>query len=378
MVTDKGRKQNRIFLAGALVVFALLLASCSTTVSKPGIPANEFKPPEIYEQRREDAIKMREEVAQLSQVHENNVFKTVDGVPMYKVGPADLLRIVFYERSKPIETLVQVQPDGTISYSFIEDLNVQGFSTREVDDALTQRLKRYVKDVRLDVFVKEFNSKQALLFGEIFIRAVAATTTGPGQYELEGKTSILDLIVKAGGYIPESSDLKSVSVLRGDDKFVVNLYDVIFKGDVSQNIIIEDGDVVTVPELPNYGERVYVFGEVQQVGVYPHKSCRDLLAAVANAGGFTRTAVEAETKIVRGYNRLKDPVVITADLKKLFHDGDVSQNVDLEDGDLVFVPRSVIGDINEWLANTVPLLDYLFYPGQFRDYYSDTNFMRLK
>ncbi len=57
----------------------------------------------------------------------------------------------------------------------------------------------------------------------------------------------------------------------------------------------------------------------------------------------------------------------------------MAQNATLEDGDVVYVPRTVIGDINEFIVNTVPLLDYMLYPGKYRDaYFNPDTMLRFK
>lgn len=43
----------------------------------------------------------------------------------------------------------------------------------------------------------------------------------------------------------------------------------------------------------------------------------------------------------------------------------------------MYVPRRVIGDINEFILNTTPLLEYLLYPGTFRNMYSNEKYMRF-
>ena len=58
--------------------------------------------------------------------------------------------------------------------------------------------------------------------------------------------------------------------------------------------------------------------------------------------------------------------------------GDIAQNVRLRNGDIVWVPRILIGDINEFIRNTIPLLDYLLIPGRYRDAYGTYDMMRLK
>ncbi len=126
--------------------------------------------------------------------------------------------------------------------------------------------------------------------------------------------------------------------------------------------------MVTVPELPFYGERIYVFGEVNRQGIYRLKDAPDLLAAMAQAGSYTLIAVRSDVKIIREYKeRGGKPVILSANLDQILKQGDLAQNIKLKDGDLVYVPRRTIGDINEFLANTTPLLQYIYGAGQARD-----------
>ena len=52
-------------------------------------------------------------------------------------------------------------------------------------------------------------------------------------------------------------------------------------------------------------------------------------------------------------------------LKALLRKADLRQNVGLQDGDSVYVPRMRIGDINNWIENITPLLDIVLWPGEF-------------
>jgi polysaccharide export outer membrane protein len=181
----------------------------------------------------------------------------------------------------------------------------------------------------------------------------------------------------AGGYTKDA-DIKKVKLVRGEEIYHINLYDIIYRGDVEQNIIIDDGDVVDVPELPRYGERVYVLGEVNRQGIYPLEDVPDLLAAISSAGSYTRTAVEENTIIIRGYQPGKEPMILTADINAILKRGEIGQNIPLMQGDVVYVPRSTIGDINEFIINTIPLLDYLLYPATYRDEYGSYEQLRFK
>jgi len=224
------------------------------------------------------------------------------------------------------------------------------------------------------VSVVTYASKSALLFGQINI--LQTGKSGPGKYPLTGKSTILDLIVAAGG-ATKDADLKNVELISKGKRYTINLYEAMLKGDMRQNVVVDNGDMITVPELYNLAERVYVFGEVNNVGIYAYKEAYDLLAALGLAKGFTGSAVKQDVKIIRGYGQGEPPIVLTANLDTLLKQGDISQNLKLVNGDVVYVPRTVVGDLNEFIRNTTPLLEYLLYPGTYRDTYSDPDRLRI-
>lgn len=337
------------------------------------IPVKEYQEQKDVIDASPGSQEMLEKISNLSRVTRNEVFTEEWGMPEYIIGPGDVLELTFWEANKPVKYETTVRSDGCISYSFLDDVKVSGMTRRQVDQILTQGLSKYIRNVRIDVVVLKYESKSALLFGEINI--LQTGKSGPGKYMLQGKTRILDLVVMAGG-ATKNSDLKNVDLIREGERYRLNLYDAMFKGDLTQNVVIDNGDLVTVPELPELGERVYVFGEVNNEGIYAYEEAYDLLAALLRAGGCTRTAVETDIKIIRGYGKGK-PIVLSASLNDILKKGDVSQNIHLIDGDVVYVPRTTIGDINEFIVNSTPFLEYLFYPARYRDAYSDTTRMRF-
>lgn len=358
-----------------LLLLIVLPNGCSKTIQ--GTPVKDLHLLTLTREVSSKSLAMKEELARMSKVTENAVFTEKRGYPEYKIGPLDILEITFRAGSEHKTDIVMVRSDGTISYSFVDDLPVENLTVREVDEELAERMSGFVRNPRIDIIVKEFRSKNALVMGEVGTFRYAHYKAGSGRFYLNGRTNILDLLVMAGGYTRDA-DIKKVKLIRGDKIFYVNLYDIIYRGEVEQNIIIDDGDVVDVPELPVYGERVYVLGEVNRQGVYSLKDTPDLLAALSFAGSYTRIAVEENTVIIRGYQPGKKPLILTADINAILKKGDIGQNIPLMNGDIVYVPRSRIGDINEFIVNTIPLLDYLLYPGKYRDAYGRYEHLRFK
>jgi len=355
-----------------LILFLLFsLSSCSSSTAIQGTPVNQVATLEDRVQvTRMQTERNLDALARMSEVKENSVFETVAGIPEYRVGAGDILEISSYNGDKVTLTSVTVDSRGRISYSFLDHLKVDGLTSSEVEELLTSRLSAYVRAPRISVLVKEFNSKSANIIGEFSsLRNVSYGRGGSGRINLKGKTPLTDLIALGGGYTL-NADIKNVKLVRKGQSYLINLYDIIEKGDENQNVIIDEGDVVNIPELPTYGERVYVLGEVYNQGIYPLKEAQDLLAALALAGNTNRLAKEENTLIVRGYEPGKPPQVLMADVKSLLRKADISQNVRLKDGDLVYVPRMLIADINDWIVNMTPLLNLILYPGQFEDYYA--------
>ncbi len=308
-------------------------------------------------------------------VEANGVYRVVSGVPQYIIGPGDVLEISLWEGTEEKKHTVTVRPDGNISISFLEDLKVAGLTAIEVDQLITQRLTRFVKHPRVDVLVKEYNSKETSLFGEINV--LETGVSGSGNYPLKGKATILDLLVSAGG-VKTTGDLKGVKLIREGKTYNLNLYKAMFEGDVGQNVILNSGDVVIVPELSTLADKVIVLGEVDEPGVYSFKHEIDLAAAVGLAGSYLIDAVEESTLVIRrDPNNPARPMVFRANLKRLLRKGDFSQNITLQSGDIVYVPRSYIKDVSHFVSLLMPVLDFLVYPATYRDLYTTGGGLRI-
>ena len=395
------RRLKNATLATILVLAAASLSACSSYIphafEAKGVPVKTLKPSAEDVAAAEKARQQQEkEIAAMASVTGNSSFTERRGTPEYLLGPGDVLKITFWEGAKSTEYIADVRSDGKISYAFMDDIPVSGRTVGELYEALMEGLRQYIRVPRLEVVVKEYKSKPVLLFGQI--NKISPGPSGPGKYALKGKTTILDLIVSAGGPVTGrgstftgtgqtqvvvgeeggNADLRNVELLRKGKRYTLNLYDVMFKGDASQNVIVDAGDIVTVPELPVFGERVYVLGEVNTQGIYRLKDASDLLASLSLAGGPTRLAVKSDIKIIREYMESKGaPVILSASYDDITKKGDISQNVALRNGDIVWVPRILIGDINEWIVNSLPLLDYLLKPAAYRDAYGDPTQMRF-
>ena len=372
---EKRNFRTLLFLLHFLTV--LTIQSCYSGTAVKGIPVNELpKAKAEVAARRLLSLEEREQLAKWSEVKENKVFKEINGIPDYRIGPLDILEINLRTGATVKSEIIRVDSRGMIYYSFFDAVDVTGLTVSQLDDLLTKKLSAYIKRPRIDILVKEYNSKSALLLGEISsLRAGAYGKSASGKINLKGKVSLLDLIAQAGGYT-EQADIKGLKLIREGKSYRINLYDIIERGDEKLNIIIDDGDVIDIPDRGEFMERVYVMGEVMSQGVYELKSADNLLAAIALAGNVTSLAVEKNTLIVRSQGIGKKPLVMMSDMDALLRKGDLSQNIRLRDGDLVYVPRMLIGDVNDFIKNTDPLLNFLFWPDKYKSTYYIKDYLK--
>ena len=351
----------KTLIATCLLLMALMILACGTMAVK-GTPVKELvaTKPELEEMKKmKKAQKL--ELAKMSQVTENSVFETIDGIPEYRIGPLDILEINSRVGESSVTTLVTVNGLGKINFSFLDNLKAAGLTPTQLDALLTKELSAYIRNPRIDVMVKKYRSKSALALGEFsLLRGGSGSQTGSGKLFLEGKTTLMDFIALGHGYTVKG-DIRRLKLIRKGKTYVINVYSIIEQGNENLNVIIDAGDTVDIPELPEVGEKVFIMGEVEDQGVYDLKDAEDLLSAIALAGKFTDEAKEENTLIVRATEVGKKPLVMMADCEALLERADLSQNIPLRDGDLVYVPRMVIGDINKWIRNLDPVLDWVFW-----------------
>jgi len=363
-----------------LVALATLCGGCGVTFAAKGTPVGEV--PELKVDQAAFVTRgeiERETLEGMSNVKENHVFKLVDGLPEYRVGALDILAITSRLGEELKVTDVVVNNRGLISFSFVDDLMVAGLTAREIDDLLTESLKNYLRHPRIDVLVKEHRSKKASLLGEV--ASLRQDTTGvalpSGKVTLTGRTTLVELISKASGYT-QSADLRNVRLIREGRSYDINVFDIIEQGQHWLNVVVDDGDIVDIPELPEGGRKVYVMGEVNKQGVYDVRVADTVLAALAAAGMTKSLAYEQSTLIVRADPAGGKPLIMSANVENLLEQGDLSQNIALREGDLVYVPREVIGDINEWIATHTPLIDFvLAYPRRTQGAYFYREYLKL-
>jgi len=214
------------------------------------------------------------------------------GAPyFYTVAPQDVLRITVWnhpELNNPSGVLNDLQgrvvnADGTFFYPYVGRIRAAGRTVDAIREELASKLSKYLVDPQVDVAVLNYRGKRAFILGQVEKPGPVPVTDVPLR--------ITDLVSYAGGLKPEA-DLRRANLLRAGKTVPVDLYALYYEGDISQNIRVEPGDILTVVE--NRYNKIFVLGEVTkpQSLVMPRGKL-SLAEAVSDAGGFNPLTANA-------------------------------------------------------------------------------------
>jgi polysaccharide export outer membrane protein len=277
----------------------------------------------------------------------------------YKLGVGDVLTIGVWDHPElTIPAAVQrsaefdgfkVQPDGTITFAYAPKVPALGMTVSQVREELVKRLSRVIEDPQIDVKVVSFISQKVYVTGEVKQPGVFPVTETP--------LTLIDAITQAGG-LNERADWKTVTFTRGNDTEVIRLDDFYSKGDISQNRLLQHGDVVHVSR--NDQRNVYVLGDVKRAGtVEINRYGLNLAEALSEVGGIDERSADANGIFVLRKRDLERDGVI-ADVYQLHAKNIASlvlaEQFELGPQDIVYVTSAPLARWNKVISLLLPAL----------------------
>jgi len=252
----------------------------------------------------------------------------------YRLQPTDVISITVHNQPD-LATKTRVTKDGHISFPLLGKVEVKGMTVPEVEQELKTLLEKdYLVSAQVMVFIEEYHSRQISVMGEV---------KSPGKYDLpsEKPISLMQAIGMAGGFTKEG-DVKNVSVMRiedGEQKVIkINTKDITIRGEKDKDIMMEAGDVISVPEGFS---QVSVLGEVNKPGKYdmPQEKSMTLLEAIAMAEGFTKYADVTKVKVMRVEDGAAKMTMVI-NIKDITDRDDKGKDIVMKAEDIVYVPES--------------------------------------
>lgn len=287
----------------------------------------------------------------------------------YQVGVGDVLNVTVWEHPElttpagsyrtAAESGNQVHPDGTIFYPYVGKIKVVGLTINQIRQQLTNRLANYIMDPQLEVSVVSYKSKKAYITGEV---------KTPGQQFISNiPLTLLDAVNNAGG-LSDNADWNRVTITHAGRDEIVSLEALIQRGDLTQNRLLNNGDIVHIPR--NDTQKVFIVGEVNKPQFLTiGRNGMTLMEAISASGGIDKFASDATgIFVIRGMREGKETVITNEGehIEKIanIYQLDVTNPVTyilgteffLKPYDIVYVTTAPITRWNRVISQIVPTL----------------------
>ncbi|MEO0987761.1 MAG: polysaccharide biosynthesis/export family protein [Cyanobacteria bacterium J06639_14] len=292
----------------------------------------------------------------------------------YVLGAGDQIRIDVFrlpEYSGDYEVLV----DGTLSLPRIGRISIAGLTLEQAERAISQAYAQRLRRPIINVFLV---TPRPLSIG------IAGEVSHPGAYTLQREgtqfPSLVSALEVAGG-VTQSADLRQIVIQRStgtgaQQTIVADLWRFLETGDLRYNFSLRDGDTVFIPTRDSFDQaeslqlaaasfaadesrplNIAVVGEVFRPGPYTVTgTARTGEAGVPGGSGGTNIpptvtraiqvagGIKPEANIreieIRRRTRNGEEQVINVNLWQLLADGDITEDILLQEGDTVHIPRA--------------------------------------
>jgi polysaccharide export outer membrane protein len=274
----------------------------------------------------------------------------------YRFAPGDVLSLRVWDGERIDEKQLTVQSDGTAFLPILGlgSVEVGGKTAPEAKRDIEQRLGKIYKEIYIELLVLRYAGHRVHLMGEI--KTTARIDSGPGEWPLGGPTRLVSFLSEHGGPSQEADLMRVQVVRRSGEKIEVNLFRAVFQQSEPDNPSLEDGDFVFVPSLAMGTRKVYVLGDVGQPGVVTIYDRMTLIEALTRCGGINRHGTYKEIAVLK---RRPDqqPEMQVVNLREMVKTGNLSGDVELGPGDVVYVPRGALGTMADIFSIIDPALN---------------------
>lgn len=247
----------------------------------------------------------------------------------YRINVGDILSVNVYNQPDLSANGILVRSDGNASFNGVGEIQVAGKTIREASLLLDSQIRELVKEPRVTLTVSEIRPPSVYLAGAVMrpgmlqagnTNAIVsnggsnANNTNGSSTSAQTNSSIsanrmdfrLSSVLAAAGGAKLNADLANVTVTRDGELFkTVNLWNLLKSGSPQEDLVLQNGDSVYIPELPYQalddetyrlllssaiGPQVFpvrIIGDVKTPGVYDLNSASPFLnSAIAKGGGY--------------------------------------------------------------------------------------------
>ena len=285
----------------------------------------------------------------------------------YIVGPGDNINLNFYGKTNSQLTVV-VDREGKINVPELGPIHVAGLSFQELKAMMKEEVKQRAIGLSVLTTLGELRSVRIFILGE---------ANRPGSYTVSSLSTITNALFVSGG-IKKTGSLRNIELKRnGELVSTFDLYDLLLRGDTSDDVRVLPGDVIFVPPV---GKTVGIGGEVKRSAIFELKDETTFGDLVKLSGGFLPTTYLPATKVNR-IDSQGQRIVLDMDLSqsnnlsKRLNNGDLVRVFSILDsledvvsveghvyrpGNYAFTPGMSVGDILGDIKDVLPNVDLAY------------------
>jgi protein involved in polysaccharide export with SLBB domain len=196
----------------------------------------------------------------------------------YVIGPGDQLLIRVWG-STSAEANVTVDRQGAIAFPKLGTLRLAGVRAGQLDAIVKSYFNKFYKDIEVNVALGKLRKITVFVVGQ---------ARNPGSYSLTSQSTLTSAMFASGG--PNSTgSIRNLKLMRqGKAISEFDLYDFLGKGDKSQDVKLQDGDVLFYPKAVGY---FAIHGKVNVPAIFELKGREDTLNYfLSMAGGLSISA----------------------------------------------------------------------------------------
>lgn len=265
--------------------------------------------------------------------------------PQYVIHPNDQLNVQVFGDPTLTQT-VTVLPSGDINYPLVGSIHVAGETPSQASVTVANALKKYVRNPHVVVLVQAQGKADVLVLGGVL---------HPGKVELTSSGTFTDAVAAAGGLTSGAQLYADATVTDyAGNTQKVSLEKLYTEGDLSGNVNVPDGSTVFIPAPATID--VEVSGAVDHPGQIELNQGDRLSMAIAKAGDSPTSDGDLNNIHVTRVTSDGKTESYNINLYDELQQGNVSKDIVLQKGDVVYVPKSKHGLVSQnGSASTNPL-----------------------
>lgn len=162
----------------------------------------------------------------------------------YRLYKYDVIsvRIIGFRDAQGLDNIM-IGTDGYVNLPYAGSVKLAGLTLDEAKAVLTQKFSKYLKIPDMSVMVTSYGPRKVQVLGEV---------NSPGTVELASDDMNVTNAISKAGWVTTYGRIKKAQVIRIIDGTMyvkeANIKNYIEKHDITQNLALEDGDIVYIPK----------------------------------------------------------------------------------------------------------------------------------